>query len=53
MYEAGVRASVDLQRKVARAIPLEPASSIVTAAADLTRDLGAVAASRVRWLLDL
>jgi hypothetical protein len=53
IYEAGIRVSVDLQRKVAGAIPLEPARSIVTASADLTRDVGAVAASRTRWLLDL
>ena len=48
-----MRASVDTQRKFAHAIPLEPARSIVTASADLTRDVGAVAASRARWLLDL
>jgi hypothetical protein len=52
-YEAGVRAGVDLQRAAARVIQVEPARSLATASADLTRDIGAVAASRARWLLDL
>jgi hypothetical protein len=52
-YEAGIRAATDLQRRVARAIPTEPMHSIATASADLTRDVGAVVASRARWLLDV
>jgi hypothetical protein len=52
-YEAGIRAACDLQRKVAAAVALEPIHSIVIASADFTRDLGAVVASRARWLLDV
>jgi hypothetical protein len=52
-YEAGVRAATDLQRHFARAIGAEPLRSFATASADLTRDLGAVVASRARWLLDV
>jgi hypothetical protein len=52
-YEAGIRAASDLQRKLAAAVGVEPVHSIATASADLTRDIGAVVASRARWLLDL
>jgi hypothetical protein len=52
-YEAGIRAATDLQRRAARAIPAEPLHTIATASADLTRDVGAVIASRARWLLDV
>jgi hypothetical protein len=53
VYEAGIRAATDLQRHVARAVRTEPLHSIATASADLTRDVGAVVASRARWLLDV
>jgi hypothetical protein len=43
----------DLQRKLAASVALEPVHSIATASADLTRDIGAVVASRTRWLLDI
>ena len=52
-YEAGVRAVTDLQRRLARAVDVEPLHSLATASADLTRDVGAVVASRARWLLDV
>jgi len=51
-FEAGVRATTDLQRRVATAIPVEPAKSIVSTAADWTRDAGAAVASIARWVLD-
>jgi hypothetical protein len=52
-YEAGVRAATDLQRRFARTVDAEPLHSVATASADLTRDVGAVVASRARWLLDV
>jgi hypothetical protein len=52
-YEAGVRAATDLQRRLARTVDAEPLHSVATASADLTRDVGAVVASRARWLLDV
>jgi phage tail sheath protein FI len=52
-YEAGIRATTDLQRGFARAVRTEPLHSITMASADLTRDVGAVVASRARWLLDV
>jgi len=52
-YEAGIRAVCDVQRKVAAAVDLEPVHSIATASAEFTRDIGAVVASRTRWLLDV
>jgi hypothetical protein len=52
-YEAGIRATTDVQRRFARTIGAEPLHSFATASADLTRDLGAVVASRARWLLDV
>lgn len=52
-YEAGIRAATDLQRRFARTVDAEPLHSVATASADLTRDVGAVVASRARWLLDV
>jgi len=52
-YEAGIRAACDLQRKLAAATGMEPVHSVATASADFTRDIGAVVASRARWLLDV
>jgi hypothetical protein len=52
-YEAVVRASCDLQRKFAAVVGVEPVHTFATASADLTRDVGAVVASRARWLLDV
>jgi hypothetical protein len=34
-------------------VGLEPVQSIAAASADFTRDIGAVVASRARWLLDI
>jgi hypothetical protein len=51
-FEAGVRATTDLQRRVATAIPIEPVGSILSTTADWTRDVGAAAASIARWLTD-
>ena len=36
----------------ARAVPFEPARSLLTTTADLTRDVAAVQISGARWLLD-
>jgi hypothetical protein len=52
-YEAGIRAVTDMQRRFARTVDAEPLHTIATASADLTRDVGAVVASRARWLLDV
>ena len=51
-YEDMIRRSCDLQRALARTLPLEPARTILNATADLTRDIGAVQLSGARWLLD-
>jgi hypothetical protein len=53
VYEASVRASTDVQRRIAATVGVEPIHSIATASADYTRDVGAVVASRARWLLDV
>jgi hypothetical protein len=34
-------------------VPLQPARSIVSLFADLTRDVGAVQISAARWILDV
>lgn len=52
-YEAVIRATTDVERRLARTVAAEPLHSILTASADLTRDVGAVVASRMRWVLDL
>ena len=52
-YEAVVRGACDLQRKAGAGVALEPIHSFALASADLTRDIGAVVASRARWLLDV
>jgi hypothetical protein len=51
-YEDMIRRSCDLQRALARTLPLEPARTILNTTADLTRDIGAVQLSGARWLLD-
>ena len=51
-YEDVIRSSYDLQRALARAVPYEPARSILNTTADLTRDIAAVQLSGARWLLD-
>jgi hypothetical protein len=48
-----VQAACDLQRKAGARVRLEPIHSFAFASADLTRDIGAVVASRARWLLDV
>jgi hypothetical protein len=52
-YEAAVRSAAEAQVGVAQAVPLQPARSIVSLCADLTRDLGAVQISAARWILDV
>ena len=52
-YEAAVGAACDLQRKAGAGVGLEPIHSFAFASADFTRDIGAVVASRARWLLDV
>jgi hypothetical protein len=51
-YEDMMRRTCDLQRALARAVPYEPARSILNTTADLTRDIAAVQLSGARWLLD-
>ena len=51
-YEDMIRRSCDLQRTLARTLPFEPARSLLSTTADLTRDVGAVQVSGARWLLD-
>jgi hypothetical protein len=51
-YEDMIRRSCDLQRTLARALPFEPARSLLNTTADVTRDIGAVQLSGARWLLD-
>jgi hypothetical protein len=51
-YEDMIHRSCDLQRTLARALPFEPARSLLNTTADLTRDIGAVQVSGARWLLD-
>jgi hypothetical protein len=52
-YEAAVRSAAEAQVGVAQAVPLQPARSIVSLCADLTRDVGAVQISAARWILDV
>ena len=52
-YEAGLRATTDVQRHFARVVDVEPLHSVATASADLIRDVSAVFVSRARWLLDV
>ena len=52
-FEAAIRAATDAQRQLAAATALQPIQSTLRASADYTRDLGAVIASRARWLLDV
>ena len=51
-YEDMIGRSCDLQRTLARALPHGPAHSVLSTTADLTRDIGAVQVSGVRWVLD-
>ena len=51
-YEDMMRRTCDLQRALARAVPYEPARSILNTTADLTRDIAAVQLSGARWLID-
>jgi hypothetical protein len=51
-YEDMILRACDLQRALARAVPYEPARSILNTTADLTRDIAAVQLSGARWLLD-
>lgn len=51
-YEDVIRRSCDLQRTLARSVPMEPVRSILNTTADLTRDIAAVQLSGARWLLD-
>jgi hypothetical protein len=51
VFEAGARATTDLQRSLAR-VAIEPAGSLLNVSADMTRDVAAAYASCARWLLD-
>jgi hypothetical protein len=49
--ESRVETVSDLLRAIARVAGFEPVRTVVAAAADLTRDIGAAQASAARWLL--
>lgn len=51
-FEAGIRAATDLQRALAKSLEFHPGQAVVSASADLTRDVGAAYASCARWLLN-
>ena len=51
-YEDAIRRTSDAQLRLALRVPFEPARLLLRASADLTRDIGAVQLSGVRWLLD-
>ncbi len=51
-YEDVIRRTCDVQRALARMLGFEPAQSLLSATADLTRDVAAVQLSAARWLLD-
>jgi hypothetical protein len=51
-YEEAIRRTSDAQRGLAGRVPFEPLRVILRASADLTRDIGAIQLSGVRWLLD-
>jgi hypothetical protein len=51
-YEDAIGRACDLQRTLGRALAFEPARTLLTATADLTRDVTAVQLSAARWLLD-
>jgi predicted transcriptional regulator len=51
-YEDVIRRSCDMQRTIARGVPIEAVRSILDTTADLTRDIAAVQLSGARWLLD-
>jgi alpha-D-ribose 1-methylphosphonate 5-triphosphate synthase subunit PhnL len=51
-YESRVGTVSDFLRAIARVAGFEPVRTVVAAAADLTRDIGAAQASAARWLLD-
>lgn len=51
MFESTVRLTTDTQRSLARRLTYTPAQAVMSATADLTRDVGAAYASCARWLL--
>ena len=51
-YEDAIRRASDLQRALGRTLGFEPARTILTTTAELTRDVAAVQLSAARWLLD-
>jgi hypothetical protein len=52
-YEAAIRSAADAQVAVAQAVDPQPARSIAALSAELTRDVGAVQVSTLRWILDI
>jgi hypothetical protein len=52
-YEAGIRATTDVQLTIARVIDLEPLRSFAATCADMTRDFGATQVSSARWFLNV
>ena len=52
-YEDLTRAAADAQLAAARALDHDAARAIVVLWADLTRDVGAVQVSTLRWVLDV
>jgi hypothetical protein len=52
-YESAVRAATDAQLGLADAVGVQPLRAVVALCAELTRDVGAVQISSVRWVLDV
>jgi len=52
VYEAAVATTVATQQDLARSLPLAQLRTVAALCADLTRDVGALQASAVRWGLD-
>jgi hypothetical protein len=51
-YEDVIRRFCELQRTLARSVPVDPVQSILSTTADLTRDIAAIQLSCALWLLD-
>lgn len=51
-YEAGVRMATNLQLSFAKAVRVEPARTVASTLAGVTRDVGAAQLSVARWFLD-
>ena len=53
VYEAAIRGVTEIEWTLARAIAHGPVSSVITACANVTRDITAMQLSTARWIFDL